>query len=1817
MASRYPNALDDTDNLPTVRDNLTSIGGDLLNRLRDSILAIERTLGINIQGTFADLASRLSVIINSDGSINKQAFQAIGGVFGPIRNDDIDPNARIAESKLYLNYPTALLQDEIKNLDARNAGLIDLILSANASLQEHVSRATGAHRSTAIATDIQTTAVQSSVASIKIDQSNVQLVLQQLYAGHINFYPGINSDKLNLTNSPHQANQIFYDNRNTELPTNSVQGAIDNIFTKGDAFVTDHQRQLHSNGIQRRVERVDTDNSSGIGRGRILISEFTGRIQYPNSSSDTSMFIDVPIQQGASISGIPLITLNADGTTESIPIDVNDNLQITDSLGNQYALVSITDLKINPVTDPNTNITTNYLVGINVFYDPDVFSALFNANGITSSNPVLVMIGSVYQKIDVAGNANSLNCVARVLKPNSVSEPSLSSSVSQIQVAHPNAATIISKGFNASALARRADGYFDRNFSSTLTMVVEGKTYQVQIVPNSPVDITLDTCVSKANLEFLKQNIPVAAYRIGEEMAITHDWPDDIFIAGSKHTIRILSGGGVDASSAAGFSYIVNTTVYGSAGNSFIVNGVQRSTFRIKLPLQGTSSLGKSGFTILGSVVVLNDAQNNPLEAGVRAGDLLNLQGITSVSSTINLNGVRRINDITSNTITVDGDPFPIDVQLSDSATLVVYSNIVSLDNLAFRFQTDFAGLDPNLSQNAIVQIFINSSGELDFHERLIYPNAATRSGTAYGGPTTLTLTNLATDSHGVYIIDASRGLVGNSSGIRRLISFQFDKKKRVFATFGCQSSPNDGFTISSALHGPPVNITGDGKYTLVDETGLEYVTIQSVRAFNLLSDTILDTIPEGELLTYVLPIVKFEEINEFENLLLCNVYYNSQVNEIPLLNGDLALTDKRYTGTMGAEQVRDDVIEKYVSGPMGETRGSGVVAGMFVPSDPNATSNITNDRVVYVNGGVVYVQGVRYEISSQQIYVDPNTLDVSQYGTDGYYPGTGSPPSGDGTYKNGYIKYYVFVDHVGRLQTTSRLNLPASLPFVPLARVTLITRGILNNSPKIISVDVRDFRLFIGGIDDKIEIVVGSILQQPAHFYSIASALEYVDNLRYNDVVTGSNLHIRPTVIRLLEGVYQEATTMELPPYVTIKGESSRSVRIRPPTNLLSTSLQLVDSADKNRYIFNINVLPDSVSAKIENVCFDCNITTTPATKNLLSIFNIGAIKITWFNNTSAVLNIPSQLVNAPSLVEIKDNLFLLDGPFKTTGITTVFGVSTPVITGGLYKFSYSYHQLYSKIYLADYVTYKAPYTAGTVVTTVPEAATPAPPPVSTVQPDPPPIAPPVPTPSPAPGSGQSKQVNPKAPPAGVGEKVLQINPKAPFIPEDAIFTDPAAPTGYNYGGIMNIANNTFVITDGYKSICIDRFYDTTAASGYTSLTPIPVSNTRMRAFKITNNTFHYTKTSNSLITKITMGANGIINTTTPVDTNPASGFGPGQESLRDQMYDTMIHRELRGFAPYMYSNGNVYPDPKDGYGIPDGYNVPPAGGKITEFMVISGNTPTGLNIAESTPIRFATDTLDSVARDQHGGGTIFGTAKISATGLPFVLDRSVDWHDRYVFIYITNLLTSSAGHALYANATPVQHINTGISFIPVGDGTMFTRSADVAVQQLYGGKIGGAAHGFAYGYAARLSGDLVTIQNPNTVQMPGWSHIKYIGTISVDSTYTNAISFVVMPNGELAMLHAGKQDPAAVGGNTNAKLIQTSDSYPGGDTLPYTASFPLPVAIPNPDAIGYPTSSVPQVVAYVIQYSPKLNVLTTSQFDSTVTTNNLDNTGRGFGKI
>src|SRR5947207_2089630 len=121
--SNYPSSLDDDVSLPRIDDNLTDLGGDAINALRDSVFAIEAEVGIGGSGTSGSIAQRIGVSINPNGSINPSALTGLGLVVLPITDTQISATAAIQESKLNLTHTTAALYTLI--LTMQNA--IDVI----------------------------------------------------------------------------------------------------------------------------------------------------------------------------------------------------------------------------------------------------------------------------------------------------------------------------------------------------------------------------------------------------------------------------------------------------------------------------------------------------------------------------------------------------------------------------------------------------------------------------------------------------------------------------------------------------------------------------------------------------------------------------------------------------------------------------------------------------------------------------------------------------------------------------------------------------------------------------------------------------------------------------------------------------------------------------------------------------------------------------------------------------------------------------------------------------------------------------------------------------------------------------------------------------------------------------------------------------------------------------------------------------------------------------------------------------------------------------------------------------------------------------------------------------------------------------------------------------------------------------------------------------------------------------------------------------------------------------------------------------------
>ena len=104
--SNYPQFLDTSLELPHVDKNVTEVSGDAINALRDAVIAIQSTLGVNPQGSAANLVTRINGALDASGNIKASALSSAGLISLPISNTQIGDNAGIEESKLDLNFST-------------------------------------------------------------------------------------------------------------------------------------------------------------------------------------------------------------------------------------------------------------------------------------------------------------------------------------------------------------------------------------------------------------------------------------------------------------------------------------------------------------------------------------------------------------------------------------------------------------------------------------------------------------------------------------------------------------------------------------------------------------------------------------------------------------------------------------------------------------------------------------------------------------------------------------------------------------------------------------------------------------------------------------------------------------------------------------------------------------------------------------------------------------------------------------------------------------------------------------------------------------------------------------------------------------------------------------------------------------------------------------------------------------------------------------------------------------------------------------------------------------------------------------------------------------------------------------------------------------------------------------------------------------------------------------------------------------------------------------------------------------------------------
>lgn len=285
----YPNQIDNDLDLPLIEDNLSQIGGLVINALRDSTFAIEETLGTNPQGTKGTVVSFLNVSHNPDGTLKSSALTSAGLVTLPITNSQIAAGAGIVESKLTLNYSTSVLNAAISSLSSTVSGMNNVLTELLTDFTLHIYGLTSptvsdgyVNRHVASHVDINNgefngypkytgvdprDSAYNNTGLYDLDGNirNARTIMDALLQINNDFL----SHALSTSSTKHVATFISVDTSSFDLipkDKTNVQLALDYLDDYETEIFDKHRAEQHSNGIPRasKVERYENDGYNTI-----------------------------------------------------------------------------------------------------------------------------------------------------------------------------------------------------------------------------------------------------------------------------------------------------------------------------------------------------------------------------------------------------------------------------------------------------------------------------------------------------------------------------------------------------------------------------------------------------------------------------------------------------------------------------------------------------------------------------------------------------------------------------------------------------------------------------------------------------------------------------------------------------------------------------------------------------------------------------------------------------------------------------------------------------------------------------------------------------------------------------------------------------------------------------------------------------------------------------------------------------------------------------------------------------------------------------------------------------------------------------------------------------------------------------------------------------------------------------------------------------------------------------------------------------------------------------------------------------------------
>lgn len=441
--SNYPTAIDDDSSLPPINNNLTELGGDAINALRDAVFQIETVLGTNIAGSSPSLAARLGVFINPDGSPNASVIYSLGLVTLPIYNSQVADAAAIQESKLSLDYSTQNLFNRIRDL-ARDVNLaIGWISVTGIKLEPHLFGAIYRHDLAAI--DVAEVSSQfldnvfrvlrnnTNAYTLVSDINNELLSHQWADGSPFGVISNIttNDGSTYPSNYAHVASGIFLDTSGfSTIPQTAINEQLAWNYIDQSSLLTLGTRiqNLYANGIS-----VNSRSSSLItdGYGQPLVP-VTPAIAYLRDTYSTSFPFD-DIAAGDDI--IQLIPSNDDGYSfeeQFALVRVGDIIRVNYANDGYFVEVPFVISEKKYIPSVGTNLPPTFIIriaGKNIAYSPNALARidkpLFNNNkqgvlAISGVNSTNLPIGTMPSLI--VANPRGAQCLGVGFSPDQFNE---------------------------------------------------------------------------------------------------------------------------------------------------------------------------------------------------------------------------------------------------------------------------------------------------------------------------------------------------------------------------------------------------------------------------------------------------------------------------------------------------------------------------------------------------------------------------------------------------------------------------------------------------------------------------------------------------------------------------------------------------------------------------------------------------------------------------------------------------------------------------------------------------------------------------------------------------------------------------------------------------------------------------------------------------------------------------------------------------------------------------------------------------------------------------------------------------------------------------------------------------------------------------------------------------------------------------------------------------------------------------------------------------------------------------------------------------